>query len=458
MQKEKRWLTTAHNTVVRIEDPPQQPSNVLPILMAVGDRLTHLTLSIGYQRDMDSHTLPVHLEWILEHVPHLRMLSMTRFTINGWTLSNTYPNLVSLCIHDPPHTMTHAAVMHVLEHCPSLRALTLFRCEQSRSLRVIHEHCQLIKYLRYSPSRGQYEDDYEDFDSFNLDSSIKPGLTKLEFAADHSMYEISDVVSLLQQHHTTLENINMTVDLDIATAHDVRRDLDIPFSKLKSFRLNNRCGQSSSMYHWIIYNAPNITFLGLAAPQFAVPTSTMFNPASYHLATFSMLLANDAHIQFLDRIISHHVDLGDQSPLKHLSLYFLHVSTTSAASIHKIGDLTKLDVLSIKVFCDYWIISKDAFNIMLHKLASRDHPFSSFSWEAHPDMLTYVLFYLQSMNYIKNLTLRHELTEANVLQVIHCKPTKSLKMEYMDDVSQYTLNMLNERFKNITLHLTVVVN
>lgn len=431
---------------------------MLPILMAVGDRLTHLELSIGYQHDMDSHTLPVHLEWILEHVPHLRMLSMTRFTANEWTLSNTYPNLVSLCIHDPPHTMTHAAVMHVLEHCPSLRALTLFRCEQSQSLRAIHEHCPLINYLRYAPSRGQYEDDYEDFDSINMDSSTTPGLSKLDLVVDYSMYELSDVVSLLQQHHTTLENISMTVGLDIATAYDGREDLDIPFSNLKSLSFNH-CEQSSSMYHWIIHNAPNITTLDLAVSSFAIPSTTMFNPATYHhLTTFSMFVAKDAHVQFLDRLISHHIDLDHQSSLKHLSLFFSSVNTTSPASIQKIGDLTQLDALSIRVFDDSWINSKDAFNIMLDKLASRDHPFSSFSWEAHADMLTYVLYHLQSMNQIRDLKLGHGLNELNVLQVLNCKPTKSLTMEYMDDISQHTLDMLDERFKNITLNLTVVVN
>ncbi|KAJ8652584.1 hypothetical protein O0I10_011789 [Lichtheimia ornata] len=94
--------------------------------------------------------------------------------------------------------MTHGMMVDVLARCPSLRALSMLRCNQSHSLRVIHEHCPLLSYLRYGPLRGEYENDYLDFDSYDFASHTKPGLKKIALVANYSMYDIA--VSATSRH------------------------------------------------------------------------------------------------------------------------------------------------------------------------------------------------------------------------------------------------------------------
>lgn len=128
--------------------PGEQPSNLSPILMAVGDRLTHLSSSLDNRHYITSTTRrPIHLKQILEHAPHLRTLTVIRIIVKEWESNNIYPNLINLAIHVSPDPMTHSSVMSVLKHCPSLRALSMFRCHESRSLRVIHEYYPMLSYL-----------------------------------------------------------------------------------------------------------------------------------------------------------------------------------------------------------------------------------------------------------------------------------------------------------------------
>ncbi|CDS08361.1 hypothetical protein LRAMOSA02309 [Lichtheimia ramosa] len=428
--------------------PREHPSNPSPILMAVGDRLTHLRLSLDYQHYNTPTTRPYHhLEQILEHAPHLRMLIITHVIVKEWESNNIYPKLTNLAIHAPPDPMTHSNVMSVLEHCPSLRALSMFRCNQSPSLRVIHDYCPMLIYLRYSPETGEYEDDYLDFDSYNFGSNTKPGLTNLHLVANYTIYDISDVISLLQQQHSTLEEIRIRAWLDTTGGYD--RDMNVSFPSLKALDLTGHCNQSAHMYQWILKHAPNLRNLTLA-----ISSTAIADPVSNNITTLSMCVMNDTYFQVLDRIVSQHMNLKQHSCLKHLTLTFSRNVSGYEAVIQNIGDLIQLDTLSIDV-CD--VGYNNAFDIMLDKFASRDHPFSSLSWKANGAMLNYVLQHIQRMNHIKDLTLGNEISESDLLHVLHCKPQRSLTMDYMDDIPEQTLDMLHERFKNISLNLTAIV-
>ncbi|CDS08360.1 hypothetical protein LRAMOSA02308 [Lichtheimia ramosa] len=427
----------------------EQPSNPSPILMAVGDRLTHLRLSLDHQHyNTPTTRRPIRLEQILEHAPHLRMLTATHVIVKEWESNNKYSNLINLAIHAPPDPMTHSNVVSVLEHCPSLRALSMFRCNQSRSLRVIHDYCPMLIYLRHSSDAGEYEDDYLDFDLHNFGSNTKPGLTNLHLVANYTKYDISDVISVLQQHHSTLEEIRIRVSVDTKERYD--RDMNVSFPSLKALHLAGHCKQPPHMFNWILQHAPNLRNLILD-----IPSPAIVDPVSNSITTLAMTVMNGTYFQVLDRIVSQHMNLKQHSCLKHLSLTFSRNVPGYEAVIQNIGDLVQLDTLSIDVLCD--VGDNNAFNIMLDKFASRDHPFSSLSWKANGAMLNYVLQHIQRMNHIKDLTLGDEISESDLLHVLYCKPQRSLTMDYMDDIPEQTLDMLHERFKNISLNLTAIV-
>ncbi|CDS08518.1 hypothetical protein LRAMOSA09879 [Lichtheimia ramosa] len=424
----------------------QQPADLLPLLTTLGDRLTHLKLSMCLD---DRHNIisdtqrPIHLERILEHAPHLRMLTVVRVIVNEWNSSNTYPNLINLAIHAPPDPMAHSNVISVLEHCPSLQALSMYGCDQSHSLRVIHDYCPKLSYLRYGPSRDIYDDSCLDFDSYNFDSNTIPGLTKLHVVAIYTLYDISDVISLLQQHHSTLEEITIIASID-ETAMD-EKDMNISFPQLKSLHLEGACTQSQHMFNWILEHAPNLRSLGLVTP-----CTTIADPVSNHITTLTMTIVDDMHYQFLDRFVSHHFNLGKHSCLKHLSLIFTSGVTGYEAMVQNIGDLIQLDTLSIDI---YDVGYSNAFNIMLQKFVSRDHLFSSLSWKGDGDRLTQSLQYIQRMNHINDLTLGRKLSESDVLCVSFCNPQRSLTVESVYKIPDQALDMLRERFKKIRLSI-----
>ncbi|CDS08371.1 hypothetical protein LRAMOSA02319 [Lichtheimia ramosa] len=282
-----RRLEIYYDLFRRTEHPT---SNLSSILMAVGDRLTHLRLN------MDMYTLyritpategSIHLEQILEHSPHLRMLTISCVVVKEFKSNNIYPNLVNLAIHVPPDPMTSSTVISVLKHCPSLRALSMFQCEQSRPLRVIHEYCPMLSYLQYGTAHGKYEKDCFDFDSYNTGCNTKPGLTKLDLVADYPKYDISDVISILQQHHSTLEEISIRNLTDTTARYE--RNMKITFPQLKSLHLAGDC-QSAYMYRWILKHAPSLRSLSLD-----VKSTTIADPISNNITTLTMTL-NDVCI------------------------------------------------------------------------------------------------------------------------------------------------------------------
>lgn len=203
------------------------------------------------------------------------------------------------------------------------------------------------------------------------------------------------------------------------------------------------------MFNWILQHAPNLRNLILD-----IPSPAIVDPVSNSITTLAMTVMNDTYFQFLDRIVSQHMNLKQHSCLKHLSLTFSRNVPGYEAVIQNIGDLVQLDTLSIDV-CD--VGHNNAFNIMLDKFASRDHPFSSFTWKANGVIFIYALQHIQRMNHIKDLTLGNEISESDLLHVLHCKPQRSLTMDYMADIPERTLDTLRERFKNISLNLTAIV-
>lgn len=419
-----------------------QATDVLSLVMAIGDRLTHLTLNINGQYEINEDTQLVHLEQILQHTPCLYALDVTGAVVNVWNDKNTvYPHLCLMRIHHPIHAMEHEAVIHLLERFPSLQALTLFRCTTSQALPMIHDYCPSLHYLRYATSCDDGEfSDVDSYDDFYASNST-PGLRVLHLGAcQPTTFNACDLMALLERHHETLEEIYISGELNTSSLV-YPGVMDMSFPKLNSLHL-----------HDYVYDGSIdlCTLLMETIPHtISIQGNADHGPFS-HLKAFTMHLENSVHIQSLHSIVDYYITLGQSSSLTSLSLHFcLEDDDSTTQLLYNIGDLVQLDKFTIDV--REGSVSDHSFGPILERFGKRHHRFSRLKLLGDQGISKNVLRHLQCLD-IANLELGYGLDALDLVHVLKCKPLESLIIDCSPECSDVH-DIVHEHFKDIRVFI-----
>lgn len=307
--------------------------NLLDGLALVGQTLTRLIITIINPQASDT---VISLKNILDTCPHLQSLeaSGVDYRIPD-RLSVSYPSMTHLNLHSLyQRTISYEMMVNIISHLPSLLSFATSPMPDTRLLTTIHDYCPQLRLLCYG-TKMKYDLVYKE----------KQGLEKLAIGEIHDEHNVDEVMALLKQHHTTLQEIQIAggIDASRVSQHD---DPKLEFTHLHT--LSFKCDpEFFPLAAWIIRRAPFIETLTIMTDLGG--DMDLYGVVSPMQRLKSLRLwAMPPYWESIHQLIQHHIRLGDASPLQELHLA-LHRETEVSPWLCAIPQLRRLTSLKISI-------------------------------------------------------------------------------------------------------------
>lgn len=316
-----------------------EPQLLANAFESVGSTLTHLRIS---SCRTVTQGRPIALGDILLGCPNLVFLEATRI-VNGSPklLSRQHPKLTHLNVHYESSTsVSYENMVNVLHHLPSLMSLNVKPMPDTKLLPVIHQHRPNLKLLAY---RGRKKDSYDLV--YNND---RPGLESFCFGGDsYERFDSDDLADMLIEHCGSLKEIQLAGALrgNIRTLEEGM----VTFERLEALEIES---ESESLFHLatsIIRCAPHLERISIK--PITNHHKDLFNAIINlrHLRSFSPWTNADKS-RDLFRLISHHIELQEQSTLQELDICIPTATTNPVDWVYWVSAIARLQSLrSLKV-------------------------------------------------------------------------------------------------------------
>lgn len=228
----------------------------------ISSTLTHLSISLP-----NGYTPPVpSLLVICPHLISLQVFEAYDIDLQSLPRATLFPNLTTLRLDCTLKQISCDKVLAMLHRFPSLKHLALNPCPDPRSIFMIQHHCPLLKSLELGICVvGTILPCVEDA-SQSDDHMDGKGLQRLYLCGTQATrYSWNDVHGLLNQHHNTLERIELNVTI---SKHDDDGDdpiTNVPFPCLKKLSLHHMSQSDPCFGWWLSGSAPCLEELHLTA-------------------------------------------------------------------------------------------------------------------------------------------------------------------------------------------------
>ncbi|KAJ8652591.1 hypothetical protein O0I10_011737 [Lichtheimia ornata] len=324
-------------------------------LQLVGNSLTHLTLfECPY----------IQLRDALEACPNLvRLETMNVDAVMSLSPSSSYPKLEHLSLYDiSEYGRSHENMVDVLARFPSLRVLEVSPMADSSILPILHKHCPHLQTIYY---------EHVDVEFGTATTEFHPNRKGIASAylGGSELYKQDDLIQFLHLQQNSLEglyfhgNIQINDDAfwDVSNGRVRLRDQyqhqqppegnpsESSFPRLTElyFTSNLPTTTHMQMMLWIASNAPNLNTIHIHISSFRSHFAhAMIRLKHLHTVRINAL-SNDVNDTGIQQFLEHHVALGDQSTLEHVTLRMGRVGVSQNAWIALLSRLTRLKNLEL---------------------------------------------------------------------------------------------------------------
>ncbi|KAI7874852.1 hypothetical protein K492DRAFT_183494 [Lichtheimia hyalospora FSU 10163] len=411
-----KWICMdKHSMVTHDNEKYVQDFESLSILPMLGNGLTHLDIDIHFK------TIYINLESIMQACPKLISCRVgASALLNTSSLGNyVYPKMIHFEIRNRHITLSQKNFEAIFKAFPSLIKLSANHGKDTRSLSLIHRYCPQIKWIEYNDA------------PFACNTRPSARYQDVIILRSYIKFYTDDVVSVVGAHADTLEYFDFIGTLD----GDMQTKTPVHFPRLVYFGFYGRKHYDVRFSNWLLLNSPNLEHVRLRAS--GIHTETLDSLRSLHHLTrlvmcFSPSPSQENYHQALERLLQHHIDLGNTSTLESLSLYSVPppqddtTLPTSSSWLFLIARLSCIRSLMLHMKFDM----DTRFVAFMKTLSQTCHALESINLYCFDNSMAHgVISPLQHLQKLKSLEIYAKtLSEQDLLDLQYCPALKFLSL------------------------------
>ncbi|KAJ8657995.1 hypothetical protein O0I10_006266 [Lichtheimia ornata] len=280
-------------------------------LEAVSQTVTDL-----YLYTEEHQTPDIHLTIVLDLCPRLVSLNLTAWDILD--LTEQYPTLTHLTMNILCERLSHDTMINLLSHLPSLVLFDIYRVPDIQFLTSVRQYCPHMKLLMCGGHHIFHHDNY---------NRHGEGLQKLCLGSidNDEPYDGADLIPLLHDNHQSLEHIILVGGI---TMEEGDLESSLEFNRLEELEVDACNDDLAILAIWIIHRSSHLHRVKICN-HVGIDDDDLYN-AMKGLKDLRMLSARtfECHSTWFGNLLEYHVQLGQDSPLKELTVAMDdHVST-----------------------------------------------------------------------------------------------------------------------------------
>lgn len=316
-------------------------AQLLLVLHAWSSSLTDITIDYAPSLEPDL-TMGYRIYDIFDACPHLVSLSISHGLFYAQFVSKKYPKLKKLELINTRAGMDSMSMWALLESFPQLRALRITPAPASGILRVIPQSCPSLTHVFLTSNTPSYPPNMLD----TADSTT--GLRMFMVSGRRHLATIkgSDLERYMVQHADTLETIDIDHGFHCFTLRLLQRPdviQKVTFRQLRHLRYGTFFnGHSNSWVVWMIQHAPRLESVETVNGAYDAP-----EPETSAFKRIGLEADDHQPQEIEDRFITHHLELGQYSNLKEISIT-MRKHARSEPWIFLIAQLTQLTHLELR--------------------------------------------------------------------------------------------------------------
>ncbi|KAJ8652796.1 hypothetical protein O0I10_011535 [Lichtheimia ornata] len=338
-----------------IESITRGPSLLLSSLRSLSYTLTDLDIEYGHRLTPKKR---YRLRDVMEGCPHLVSLRMCRGNVDMSSVTKTYPKLIKLELQNVSSNVYDGDMASVLHPFPQLRVLKLLPVSSSGLFPAIDSCCPVLQQLILSWQSSDFAD--------LMDIPERPGLRALSMSnmLGFGNFAENDMLEYLIKHSDTMEVLDIPYEYAFKTPKDLLQQeasRQVTFKQLRriSYPFDAKEGLVPFIL-WIIQCAPHLESIGtVAGPQQAPIMQELIRPRHANLMQLG-IRATRSILDDEERLIQHHLDLGEHSNMRELKIYFPE-HFAHHAWLPLIPQLTQLTTLELSTDVQQGFLSLESF-------------------------------------------------------------------------------------------------
>lgn len=325
-----------------LESTGREHSALLASLRTLSNTLTDLEIEYGgYEAPTKSYRLCD----VLEACPNLVSIRMKHGDVDMSSVNKTYPKIVKLDLWNKVMVANKDNISTLLRPFPQLRLLRMCPIPRSDFLPMIDQHCPLLQQLILTFQSPPFFD--------ILDTEERTGLRGLSVPTIYygESFTEDDTVRYVMKHSETLEAFGVMGRYGFRSPNNLLEDVDcqqVTFKQLRQIHFLKDADESLTPFVlWMIQHAPHLESVETVfGPQQASIMQELTRPQHANLKRLRMQ-ANyyPSGYEGEERLIKHHLELGQQSNLTELKIHISHrvLKETWLILIPRLTQLTTLE-------------------------------------------------------------------------------------------------------------------